>query len=109
PLEIPVAFLRLRSFNNAAIAFFARFASHTATSLGIPTSKPLHLPTQQSISAALCNPLVDEQCPERPQDRMYKRYKPWDASFGDVNPRRQCMNRHLLAKGVGMRVTKWER
>ncbi|KAH6903947.1 hypothetical protein BKA70DRAFT_1045666, partial [Coprinopsis sp. MPI-PUGE-AT-0042] len=62
---ISVTFLHLGSSNHTALAFFSRFVSHMATSLGIPIAKALHLPTQQGTSAILCSPFRHKKSPER--------------------------------------------
>ncbi|KAH6913227.1 ribosomal protein S10 domain-containing protein [Coprinopsis sp. MPI-PUGE-AT-0042] len=106
--QIPVASLHLRSYNPAALDFFAHFASHAAASLGIPISKPVHLPTQRSMWTVPRSPFAHKKSQENFERKTYKRaIKAWDASPEVVDLWCQYMSRHSL-HGVGMKVTKWE-
>ncbi|KAH6902520.1 hypothetical protein BKA70DRAFT_1031244, partial [Coprinopsis sp. MPI-PUGE-AT-0042] len=101
--------LHLQPSNHAALAFFARFVSHTVTRLSAPISKLLYLPTQQSTSAVLCSPFGAQREPRKIQRPDMRGYQTLYTSSEDVDLRCQCMSRHRLAKVVSMRVTKWER
>jgi small subunit ribosomal protein S10 len=106
---IPVAMLHFRSFLPPLLAQFTHFASHAASSLGIPISTVKSLPTQRSMWTVLKGPFVHKKKQENFERRVHKRaIKAWDADPEVVDRWVKYLQRHALA-GVGMRVTRWER
>lgn len=88
---------------------FAHFAEHAASALGIPASRPVHLPTQRSMWTVIRGPFVHKKSQENFERRVHKRaIKAWDADPEIVNVWVKYLRKHMMP-GVGMRVTKWER
>ncbi|KAI0776872.1 ribosomal protein S10 [Trametes elegans] len=106
---IPVATLHFRSFHTKQLDFFVHFASHAAAALGIPISKPVHLPTQRRLWTVIRGPFVHKKSQENFERRTHKRaIKAWDAHPETVDLLVQYLEKHLAA-GVGMRTTRWTR
>ncbi|KAM5530445.1 hypothetical protein V8D89_015885 [Ganoderma adspersum] len=106
---IPVATLHFRSYHPKLLDFFVHFASHVATALGIPISKPVHLPTERRLWTVLRGPFVHKKSQENFERRTHKRLiKAWDANPEVVDMLVQYLEKHI-APGVGLRTTKWRR
>ncbi|KAI0739487.1 ribosomal protein S10 [Daedaleopsis nitida] len=106
---IPVAMLHFRSHHPRLLDFFVHFASHAAAALGVPVSKPVHLPTQRRLWTVLRGPFVHKKSQENFERRTHKRVvKAWDAHPDVVNMLVQYLEKHI-APGVGMRTVKWQR
>ncbi|KAI6012246.1 ribosomal protein S10 domain-containing protein [Pisolithus marmoratus] len=109
PHNIPVASLHFRSHHPFLLDMFAHFAEHAASALGIPASRPVHLPTQRSMWTVIRGPFVHKKSQENFERRVHKRaIKAWDADPEIVNMWVKYLRKHMMP-GVGMRVTKWER
>ncbi|KAI6001827.1 ribosomal protein S10 domain-containing protein [Pisolithus albus] len=109
PYNIPVASLHFRSHHPSLLDMFAHFAEHAASALGIPASRPVHLPTQRSMWTVIRGPFVHKKSQENFERRVHKRaIKAWDADPEIVNVWVKYLRKHMMP-GVGMRVTKWER
>ncbi|PIL32667.1 hypothetical protein GSI_05371 [Ganoderma sinense ZZ0214-1] len=107
--RIPVATLHFRSYHPKLLDFFVHFATHAATALGIPISKPVHLPTQRTLWTVLRGPFVHKKSQENFERRTHKRVlKAWDANPEVVDMLVQYLEKHI-APGVGLRTTKWRR
>lgn len=106
---IPAATLHFRSYHPKLLDFFVHFASHAATALGIPVSKPVHLPTQRRLWTVIRGPFVHKKSQENFERRTHKRaIKAWDADPEVVDMLVQYLEKHLAA-GVGLRTVKWAR
>ncbi|KAH9848198.1 ribosomal protein S10 [Lenzites betulinus] len=106
---IPVATLHLRSYHPRLLDLFVHFVGHAATALGIPVSKPVHLPTQRRLWTVIRGPFVHKKSQENFERRTHKRLiKAWDANPEAVDMLVQYLEKHLAA-GVGMRAVKWTR
>ncbi|KAI1787480.1 ribosomal protein S10 [Ganoderma leucocontextum] len=106
---IPVATLHFRSYHPKLLDFFVHFASHAATALGVPISKPVHLPTQRRLWTVLRGPFVHKKSQENFERRTHKRVvKAWDANPEVVDMLVQYLEKHV-APGVGLRTVKWRR
>ncbi|KAI6127080.1 ribosomal protein S10 domain-containing protein, partial [Pisolithus sp. B1] len=85
------------------------FDGNQRTALGIPASRPVHLPTQRSMWTVIRGPFVHKKSQENFERRVHKRaIKAWDADPEIVNMWVKYLRKHMMP-GVGMRVTKWER
>ena len=106
---IPVATLHFRSYHHKLLDFFVHFASHAATALGVPVSKPVHLPTQRRLWTVLRGPFVHKKSQENFERRTHKRLvKAWDANPEVVDMLVQYLEKHIVP-GVGLRTVKWRR
>ncbi|KAI0819701.1 ribosomal protein S10 domain-containing protein [Trametes gibbosa] len=106
---IPVATLHFRSYHPRLLDLFIHFAGHAATALGIPVSKPVHLPTQRRLWTVIRGPFVHKKSQENFERRTHKRLiKAWDANPEAVDMLVQYLEKHLGA-GVGFRAVKWTR
>ena len=109
PHNIPVASLHFRSHHPFLLDLFTHFAEHAASALGIPASRPVHLPTQRSMWTVIRGPFVHKKSQENFERRVHKRaIKAWDADLEVVDMWVKYLRKHAML-GVGMRVTKWER
>ncbi|KAG7085733.1 hypothetical protein E1B28_003276 [Marasmius oreades] len=107
--DIPVANIQFRSHHPRLLELFTHFATHAASSLGIPTSRVFALPTQRSLWTVPRSPFVHKKSQENFERRVYKRgIKAWDADPEVVDRWTKYLVRHQMG-GVGMRITKWER
>ncbi|KAJ8075949.1 mitochondrial 37S ribosomal protein rsm10 [Marasmius tenuissimus] len=107
--DIPVANIQFRSHHPRLLDLFTHFATHAASSLGIPTSRVFALPTQRSLWTVPRSPFVHKKSQENFERRVYKRaIKAWDADPEVVDRWAQYLVRHQMG-GVAMRITKWER
>ncbi|KAI0643212.1 ribosomal protein S10 [Trametes meyenii] len=106
---IPAATLHFRSYHPKLLDFFVHFAGHAASALGIPISKPVHLPTQRRLWTVIRGPFVHKKSQENFERRTHKRViKAWDANPEVVDMLVQYLEKHLAA-GVGLRTVKWTR
>ncbi|CAL1702458.1 unnamed protein product [Somion occarium] len=107
--NIPVALIHFRSYHVPLLNLFMHFASHAASALAIPISKPIPLPTQRSLWTVPRSPFVHKQAQENFERRTHKRaIKAWDADDEVIDRWVKYMEAHVLA-GVGMRVVRWQR
>lgn len=107
--DIPVANIHFRSHDPRLLDLFTHFATHAASSLGIPISRVVYLPTQRSLWTVLRSPFAHKKSQENFERKVHKRaIKAWDADPEVVDRWCRYLRRHALG-GVGMRVTKWER
>ena len=106
---IPVATFHFRSFHPRLLDFFVHFASHAAAALGVPVSKPVHLPTERRLWTVLRGPFVHKKSQENFERKTHKRVvKAWDANPEVVDMLVQYLEKHI-APGVGLRTVKWQR
>ena len=106
---VPVALLHLRSFSTHELDLFIHFASHAASALGIPISRPVSLPTQRSLWTVPKGPFVHKKNQENFDRRTHKRLiKAFDATDTVVTRWLQYIQTYPQAN-VGMRVVRWYR
>lgn len=106
---IPVASLHFRSFHHRQLDFFVHFASHAAAALGIPVSKPVHLPTERRLWTVIRGPFAHKKSQENFERRTHKRLiKAWDADAEVVDMLVRYLETHAMP-GVGMRAVRWRR
>ncbi|PPQ90491.1 hypothetical protein CVT25_014774 [Psilocybe cyanescens] len=107
--DIPVANVHFRSHHVKLLNLFTHFATHAASSLGIPTSKVVPLPTQRTLWTVLRSPFAHKKSQENFDRKVHKRaIKAWDADPEVVQRWITYLRAHAMP-GVGMRVTTWER
>ncbi|KAF8699675.1 Ribosomal protein S10, partial [Rhizoctonia solani] len=105
----PVALLHFRTYYHPNLEFFLHFAYHAAYALGIPLSRPAHLPTQRSLFTVLKSPFIFKKAQENFEKRTHKRaVKVWDTDPEVLNIWLRYLEEHMMP-GVGMRVVRWER
>lgn len=106
---IPVATLHFRSYQVRQLDFFTHFAGHAAAALGIPLSRPVHLPTQRRLWTVIRGPFAHKKSQENFQRLTHKRLvKAWDADPAVVDMFVQYLEKHLIP-GIGMRAVQWKR
>ncbi|KAF9035286.1 ribosomal protein S10 domain-containing protein [Panaeolus papilionaceus] len=107
--DIPVANIHFRSHHPALLSTFTHFAAHAASSLGIPTSRVIPLPTQRSLWTVLRSPFAHKKSQENFDRKVHKRaIKAWDADPEVVQRWIAYLRKHAMP-GVGMKVTTWNR
>ncbi|KAF9242799.1 ribosomal protein S10 domain-containing protein [Melanogaster broomeanus] len=107
--SIPSAEVHFRSHHHYFLDLFAHFAGHAASALGIPSSRPVPLPTQRSMWTVIRGPFVHKKSQENFERRVHKRViKAWDADPEVVDRWVKYLRKHQMP-GVGIRVTRWER
>ena len=107
--DIPVANIQFRSHYPELLDLFTHFATHAASSLGIPVSRVVTLPTKRTLWTVLRSPHVHKKSQENFERKVHKRaIKAWDADADVVDRWCRYLRQHALG-GVGMRVTKWRR
>lgn len=107
--NIPVAVIHFRSFFPHLLGLYTHFAAHAASSLGIPISKPVFLPTQRSLWTVLKGPFVHKKNQENFERRVHKRaIKAYDADPEVVERWIKYLESHAMG-GVGLRIVRWER
>ncbi|EPQ53194.1 ribosomal protein S10 [Gloeophyllum trabeum ATCC 11539] len=107
--DIPVATVHFRSYAPPLMDLFVHFASHAASALGIPLSRPVHLPTQRSLWTVPRSPFVHKKSQENFERKVHKRLvKAWDADPQVIERWVRYLERHAMP-GVGMRIVRWER
>ena len=106
---IPVANIHFRSHHIPLIKLFTHFALHAASSLGIPASNVIPLPTQRSLWTVIKGPFAHKKSQENFERKVHKRaIKAWDAD-PEVVQRWVMYLRKNAMPGVGMKVTTWDR
>ncbi|SJK97355.1 uncharacterized protein ARMOST_00607 [Armillaria ostoyae] len=107
--SIPVASIQFRSHFPRLLDLFTHFASHAASSLAIPVSRVVMLPTQRSMWTVPRSPFAYKKSQENFERKVHKRMiKAWDADEEVVRRWILYLQRHNMG-GVGMRTTTWER
>ncbi|PPR03600.1 hypothetical protein CVT24_007589 [Panaeolus cyanescens] len=107
--DIPVANIHFRSHHPTLLSTFTHFAAHAASSLGIPTSRVIPLPTQRSLWTVLRSPFAHKKSQENFDRKVHKRaIKAWDADPEVVQRWIAYLRKHAMP-GVGMKVTVWDR
>jgi small subunit ribosomal protein S10 len=107
--SIPVANLHFRSHHVRLLNLFTHFAVHAASSLGIPSSKVVCLPTKRSLWTVPRSPFAHKKSQENFERKIHKRaIKAWDAD-PEVVHRWIMYLRTNAMPGVGLKVTTWER
>ncbi|KAF8152344.1 ribosomal protein S10 domain-containing protein [Crassisporium funariophilum] len=107
--DIPVAGIHFRSHHVPLLNLFTHFAVHAASSLGIPCSKVVPLPTQRRLWTVLRSPFAHKKSQENFERRVHKRaIKAWDADPEVIQRWIAYLRKHAMP-GVGMKVTTWER
>ncbi|PVF97199.1 hypothetical protein CPB86DRAFT_760796 [Serendipita vermifera] len=106
--SIPVASLHFRSYFPHLVDLQTHFVLHSANFLGIPVSKPAHLPTQRTLITVLRGPFVHKKSQENWERKTHKRaIKVWDCDPALLKGWLAYLERHGV-EGVGMRITRWE-
>ncbi|KAF8808950.1 ribosomal protein S10 [Phlegmacium glaucopus] len=106
---IPVANVHFRSHHIPLLKLFTHFALHAASSLGIPASNVIFLPTQRSLWTVIRSPFAHKKSQENFERRVHKRaIKAWDAD-PEVVQRWIAYLRKNAMPGVGMKITIWDR
>lgn len=101
--------IHFRSYFPHLLDRFTQFASHAASALAIPISRPAALPTQRSLWTVLKGPFAHKKKQENFERRVHKRaIKAWDADPEVVDRWVKYLENHAMG-GVGIRVIKWER
>ena len=101
--------IHFRSYFPHLLDQFTHFASHSASALAIPISRPAALPTQRSLWTVLKGPFAHKKKQENFERKVHKRaIKAWDADPEVVDRWVKYLEKHTMG-GVGMRVIKWER
>jgi small subunit ribosomal protein S10 len=106
--SIPVASLHFRSYFPELLDFQTHFVLHSAYALGIPVSKPAHLPIKRTLVTVLRGPFVHKKSQENWEKKVYKRaVKVWDCDRALLDGWLKYLENHGMG-GVGMRITRWE-
>lgn len=107
--RIPVALLHLRSHQTALLDLFVHFATHAASALAVPISKPAPLPIKRTLWTVPKGPFVHKKSQENFERKVYGRViKAWDAD--DVVVQRWLDYLSMYScPGVGMRIVRWMR
>ncbi|CCL98457.1 uncharacterized protein FIBRA_00455 [Fibroporia radiculosa] len=106
---IPVALIHFRSYFPSLLDQFVHFTSHAASSLAIPISRSVHLPTQRSLWTVPRGPFAHKKSQENFERKVHKRaIKAWDADQEVVDRWIKYLEEHAMA-GVGIRVVRWHR
>ncbi|KAG8761699.1 mitochondrial 37S ribosomal protein rsm10 [Serendipita sp. 396] len=106
--SIPVASLHFRSYFPHLVDLQTHIVQHSAYGLGIPVSKPVHLPTQRTLITVLRSPFIHKKSMENWERKTHKRaVKVWDCNPELLTGWLAWLERNGIA-GVGMRVTRWE-
>lgn len=107
--SIPVASIHFRSHHPRLLDLFTHVATHAASSLGIPISGPVMLPTKRTLWTVIRSPFAHKKSQENFERKVHKRaIKAWDADQEVVERWVKYLRSHAMG-GVGMRVTRWER
>ena len=106
--SIPVASLHFRSYFPHLLDLQTHFVLHSAYLLGIPVSRPAHLPIQRTLVTVLKSPFVHKKSMENWDRKTYKRgIKVWDCDPAVLKGWLAYLERNSV-EGVGMRITRWE-
>ena len=101
--------IHFRSYFPHLLDQFTHFASHSASALAIPVSRPAALPTQRSLWTVLKGPFAHKKKQENFERKVHKRViKAWDADPEVIERWVRYLENHAMG-GVGLRVIKWER
>ena len=106
---IPVAVIHVRGYEHRELDLFMHFAAHAASSLAIPVSEMIRLPTQRRLWTVPKSPFVHKKAQENFERRVHKRMiKAWDANDSVVD---RWINyiRSYPQPGIGMRIVRWHR
>ena len=107
--SIPAATIHLRSYEVPLLDLFSKFATHAASALAIPISKPTPLPTQRSLWTVPKGPFAHKKSQENFDRKTHKRIiKAWDTDPEVIERWIRYLESHALA-GVGLRAIRWER
>ncbi|KAJ3838507.1 hypothetical protein F5878DRAFT_641938 [Lentinula raphanica] len=107
--SIPAGSITFYSHHPKLLALFTHFASHAASSLAIPISKVIMLPTERSLWTVIRAPFAYKKSQENFERKTHKRMiKAWDADPEVIDRWVKYLEKHSMG-GVGIRVTKWER
>ncbi|KAF8955897.1 ribosomal protein S10 domain-containing protein [Flammula alnicola] len=107
--DIPMANIHFRSHHIDLLNVFTHFVTHAASSLGIPTSKVVSLPTQRRLWTVLRSPFAHKKSQENFERKVHKRaIKAWDADPEVVQRWVTYLRTHAMP-GVGMKVITWDR
>lgn len=107
--SIPVALLHFRSHHLSLLNLYVHFASHAASALGIPITRPAALPTQRRLWTVIKGPFVHKKAQENFERKTHKRVvKVYDADQDVVDKLLAYLEHHALA-GVGLRAVRWHR
>ncbi|KAJ3788068.1 hypothetical protein GGU10DRAFT_287113 [Lentinula aff. detonsa] len=107
--SIPAGNITFYSHHPRLLALFTHFASHAASSLAIPISKVIMLPTDRSLWTVIRAPFAYKKSQENFERKTHKRMiKAWDADPEVIDRWVRYLEKHSMG-GVGIRVTKWER
>jgi ribosomal protein S10 len=106
--SIPVAQLHFRSYFPHLLDLQTHFVLHSAYLLGIPVSRPAHLPIQRTLVTVLKSPFVHKKAMENWDRKTYKRgVKVWDCDPAVLSGWLAYLERNSI-EGVGIRITRWE-
>jgi small subunit ribosomal protein S10 len=104
----PAAVIHFRSHHPKLLELFTHFATHAASSLAIPCSPSISLPTQRSLWTVLKSPFIYKKSQENFERTVHKRMiKAWDTDPQVIDMWVEYLRQHAVG-GVGMRVTRWE-
>ncbi|KAJ3890974.1 ribosomal protein S10 domain-containing protein, partial [Lentinula edodes] len=107
--SIPAGNITFYSHHPRLLALFTHVASHAASSLAIPISKVIMLPTERSLWTVIRAPFAYKKSQENFERKTHKRMiKAWDADPEVIDRWVKYLEKHAMG-GVGIRVTKWER
>lgn len=107
--SIPAGNITFYSHHPRLLALFTHVASHAASSLAIPISNVIMLPTERSLWTVIRAPFAYKKSQENFQRKTHKRMiKAWDAAPEVIDRWVKYLEKHAMG-GVGIRVTKWER
>ena len=107
--DIPVANIHFRSHHVPLLNLFTHFATHAASSLGMPVSQVVNLPTQRRLWTVIRSPFVHKKSQENFERKVHKRaIKAWDADPEVVQRWIAYLRTHAIG-GVGMKVSTWVR
>ncbi|GJJ11505.1 hypothetical protein Clacol_005738 [Clathrus columnatus] len=108
PHGIPVALLHFRSHHPKLLELFTYFATHTASALDIPISRPVFLPNQRSLWTVPRSPFVHKKSQENFERIVHKRLiKAWDADPIVIGTWVNYLKEYHV-EGVGLRIVRWE-
>ena len=106
---IPVASIQFRAYKPEPIQLAAHFASHAASSLGIPLSGVISLPTRRTLWTVPRGPFAHKKSQENFERRVHARaIKVFDADAEVVDRWVRYVEAHSVP-GVGIRVVRWHR
>jgi len=105
--DIPVASIQFLSYHPRLLDLMTHVATHSASALGIPTSRVIPLPTKRTLWTVPRSPFAHKKSQENFERRVHKRLvKAWDAETEVVERWVQYLSHHAVG-GVGIRIVKW--